>query len=77
MVVGSNVAPISRMSKCDSFGLCEMTKKIGPEYLGDIRASLKIVHTFFVPYDDMRKRLSIPERLKLQKFSTNSAIIDL
>lgn len=65
VVVGSDVAPISRLSKCDSFGMCELTKKVGPEYLGDIRASLKIVHTFYVPYEDMRRRLSIPERLKL------------
>ena len=38
----------------------------GAEFLGDLRAGLKKVQTFFFTYEDFKARLSIPEKIKLQ-----------
>mgnify|MGYP000415696365 CR=1 FL=1 len=39
----------------------------GPEFLGDLRAGIKEVTTFFFPYEFFKKRLSVTERVRLQQ----------
>ena len=65
LVVGKNNVPHTRMSKCDAFGLCEVLRKTGPEFLGDMRSGVRQVHTFFFTYEEFSARLSIPEKIKL------------
>ena len=67
LVLGSDVLPLTRMSKCDDFGMCEIIKRTGPEFLGDIRAGLAMVKTFYVKYSDIKKRLTYTERVRLQE----------
>ena len=67
LVLGSDVMPLTRMSKCDDFGMCEILKRTGPEFLGDIRAGLATVKTFFVSYEDIKKRLTYAEKVRLQE----------
>ena len=43
LVVGAKCTPNARLNKCDAFGLCEMLRKTGPEFLGDIRAGIRKV----------------------------------
>lgn len=43
LVVGERCTPNARLNKCDAFGLCELLRKTGPEFLGDIRASIRKV----------------------------------
>ena len=61
------------MSKCDDFGMCEILKRTGPEFFGDIRAGLALVKTFFVKYEDFEKRLTYTEKVRMQEIeeSTN------
>ena len=63
LVLGSDVMPLTRMSKCDDFGMCEILKRTGPEFFGDIRAGLATVKTFFVSYEDIKKRLTYIEKV--------------
>ena len=67
LVLGADMMPLARMSKCDDFGMCEVLKRTGPEYLGDIRAGLAMVKTFYVKYEDIRKRLTYTELALLQE----------
>ena len=66
LVVGKNYMPHTRLNKCDAFGMCEILRKTGPEFLGDMRAGVRPVSTFYVPYEELKKRLSIPEKIKLK-----------
>ena len=34
--------------------------------MGDVRAGINPVHTFYFSYEDVKARLSIPERIKLK-----------
>ena len=67
LVLGSDVMPLTRLSKCDDFGMCEILKRTGPEFLGDIRAGLAMVKTFHVRYEDIKKRLTYTEKVRLQE----------
>ena len=81
LVLGSDSVPLTIMSKCDDFGMCEVLKRTGPEFMGDIRAGLGTVKTFYVPYSDIIKRLSYTEKVKLQEIekenSNKEALINL
>ena len=81
LVLGSDAMPLTIMSKCDDFGMCEILKRTGPEFMGDIRAGLTTVKTFYVPYQDIIKRLSYTERVKLQEIekenNNKEALINL
>lgn len=41
LVVGKTKQPNTRLNKSDSFGICDLIKKPGPEYLGDVRAGIR------------------------------------
>ena len=43
LVVSKHYVANLRLSKSDTFGTCNLLKKIGPEYLGDVRAGVKPV----------------------------------
>ena len=43
LVVGKNYMPHTRLNKCDAFGMCEVLRKTGPEFLGDMRAGVRPV----------------------------------
>ena len=81
LVLGSDVMPLTRLSKCDDFGMCEILRRTGPEFLGDIRAGLTMVKTFYVKYDDIRKRLTYTEKVRLQEIeerqNNKDALINL
>ena len=81
LVLGPDSMPLTIMSKCDDFGMCEILKRTGPEFMGDIRAGLTTVKTFYVPYKDIEKRLSYTERVKLQEIekenNNKEALINL
>ena len=66
LVIGQGYSPNTRLNVNDAFGMCEILRKTGPEYLGDLRAGIKQVKTFYFKYEDIRKRLSIPEKIALQ-----------
>ena len=73
LVLGSDSLPLTIMSKCDDIGMCEVLKRTGPEFMGDIRAGLGVVKTFYVPYSNILKRLSYTERVKLQEIETKNS----
>ena len=80
LVIGKKMVPNMRLKKCAQFGLCDVIKKSvsiinffvnhlnvqGPEFLGDIRAGIKQVQTFYFPYAELKKRLSLTEKLRLK-----------
>ena len=41
LVVGKCWIPNLRLSKNDTFGLCNVIRKVGPEYMGDVRAGIR------------------------------------
>ena len=43
LVIGKNKIPNMRLNRCEAFGLCDVVKKPGPEYFGDVRAGIKQV----------------------------------
>ena len=43
LVVGKSYMPNARLAKCDAFGMCNILRKPGPEFLGDVRAGIRQV----------------------------------
>ena len=41
LVVDKQYKPYLRMAKSDTFGMCNVVKKVGPEFMGDIRAGIR------------------------------------
>ena len=41
LVVDEQYTPYMRMTKSDAFGMCDVLKKVGPEFMGDIRAGIR------------------------------------
>ena len=37
----------------------------GPEFMGDVRAGLAPVQTYFLPFKDLKRHLSFPEKKKM------------
>ena len=54
LVVGNKCVPNARLNKCDAFGLCDMLRKTGPEFLGDVRAGIRKVQTFYISYSEFK-----------------------
>ena len=72
LVIGQQMKPLMRLSKCDAFGLCSILRQPGPEFLGDLRAGIRPAQTFYISYKDIKKRLSIPERIALKRTDGNA-----
>ena len=67
LVINSKCEPNIRLSRCDAFGISDVIKRPGPEFLGEIRCGIKQVQTYYFPYSEFNKRLSIAERDLLGK----------
>ena len=43
LLISNEEKAIAKLGKSDQFGLCDILRSVGPEYLGEIRAGLSIV----------------------------------
>ena len=42
-VVDKEYAALQRLAKTDTFGMCDILRKVGPEFVGDVRAGIRQV----------------------------------
>ena len=42
-VVDTEYAALQRLAKTDTFGMCDILRKVGPEFVGDVRAGIRQV----------------------------------
>jgi len=75
-VVAEDYEPVRVLLKGNSFGESDIIKKASNEFLGDIRAGLRPVKTFFFSYADFKSRVSFPELVRLQEADAFTAQID-
>ena len=66
LIINDEGKSISKLSKSDHFGMCDILRMVGPEYFGQMRAGLECVQTFFIPYKKLKHRLSFVEKVKLK-----------
>ena len=64
-IFGPNGTQNMKLQANDCFGQSDFVKMPGPEFLGNVRAGLTPVQTYYLSVDDLKRRISIPEKLRM------------
>mmetsp|Transcript_5916 Transcript_5916/g.7024 ORF Transcript_5916/g.7024 Transcript_5916/m.7024 type:complete len:88 (+) Transcript_5916:1375-1638(+) len=60
----------------DCFGNSDYLRRPGPEFLGDVRAGLHPVQTFYFEFKHLKKQVSVQEKLRMYEIAGENDRMD-